>query len=114
MEKWKNLKRLTDSGIVAVIRRPKESQIHRIAEALVQGGVGALEITVDTPGVFEMIRAIKASLGEWVLVGAGTVLDAHTAKQPLRPVRILFFHQLWIKRRFSSQTNTVKFPFRGL
>jgi 2-dehydro-3-deoxyphosphogluconate aldolase/(4S)-4-hydroxy-2-oxoglutarate aldolase len=80
MEKWNNLKRLTDSGLVAVIRRPPADKIDRIAEALVDGGVGALEITVDTPGVFDMIRKIKAVFGKKVLVGAGTVLDAETAK----------------------------------
>lgn len=80
MEKLANLQRLFDSGLVAVIRRPKQTQIHSIAEALVEGGVGALEITVDTPGVFDMIKEIKAKFGERVLVGAGTVLDAETAK----------------------------------
>ncbi|GBF10659.1 bifunctional 4-hydroxy-2-oxoglutarate aldolase/2-dehydro-3-deoxy-phosphogluconate aldolase [Tepidibacillus sp. HK-1] len=80
MEKLKNLQRLMDSGLVAVIRRPKPSQIKSIAAALVEGGVGALEITVDTPGVFRMIEQIKQEFGEKVLVGAGTVLDAETAK----------------------------------
>ena len=80
MEKWNNLKRLTDSGLVAVIRRPPADKIDRLAEALVDGGVGALEITVDTPGVFDMIRKIKSVFGKKVLVGAGTVLDAETAK----------------------------------
>ncbi|KXG44366.1 bifunctional 4-hydroxy-2-oxoglutarate aldolase/2-dehydro-3-deoxy-phosphogluconate aldolase [Tepidibacillus decaturensis] len=80
MEKLKNLQRLIDSGLVAVIRRPKTEQIRSIAAALVKGGVGALEITVDTPGVFRMIERIKEEFGEKVLVGAGTVLDAETAK----------------------------------
>lgn len=80
MEKLRNLKRLTDSGLVAVIRKPKEEQIAFIAEALVNGGVGALEITVDTPGVFRMIEQLKQEFGQRVLVGAGTVLDAATAK----------------------------------
>ncbi|RFU69447.1 bifunctional 4-hydroxy-2-oxoglutarate aldolase/2-dehydro-3-deoxy-phosphogluconate aldolase [Peribacillus saganii] len=80
MEKLKNIGRLTDSGLVAVIRRPKMEQISSIAEALVKGGVGALEITVDTPGVFRMIEKIKQEFGQQVLVGAGTVLDAETAK----------------------------------
>lgn len=80
LEKLKNLQRLIDSGLVAVIRRPKTEQIRSIAAALVKGGVGALEITVDTPGVFRMIERIKEEFGEKVLVGAGTVLDAETAK----------------------------------
>jgi 2-dehydro-3-deoxyphosphogluconate aldolase/(4S)-4-hydroxy-2-oxoglutarate aldolase len=80
MEKVVNFNRLIDSGLIAVIRRPQPLQILSIAEALVDGGVGALEITVDTPGVFEMIRDIKNQFGSRVLVGAGTVLDAETAK----------------------------------
>lgn len=80
MEKWVNLLRIKESGLVAVIRRPKASQINQIAEALVEGGVGALEITVDTPGCYEMINKLKKDYGKKVLVGAGTVLDEQTAK----------------------------------
>jgi 2-dehydro-3-deoxyphosphogluconate aldolase / (4S)-4-hydroxy-2-oxoglutarate aldolase len=80
MKKWENLIRLKESGLVAVIRRPKESQIHGIAEALVKGGVGALEITLDTPGALRMIESLKETFNDKVLVGAGTVLDAISAK----------------------------------
>jgi 2-dehydro-3-deoxyphosphogluconate aldolase / (4S)-4-hydroxy-2-oxoglutarate aldolase len=80
VDKWLNLNRMKDSGLVAVIRRPKEEHIHDIAKALVDGGVGALEITVDTLNVFAMIRDMKETFGGRVLVGAGTVLDASTAK----------------------------------
>jgi 2-dehydro-3-deoxyphosphogluconate aldolase / (4S)-4-hydroxy-2-oxoglutarate aldolase len=80
MKKWENLIRLKESGLIAVIRRPKESQIHAIAEALVAGGVGALEITLDTPGALQMIKDVKGKFGDEVLVGAGTVLDAVSAK----------------------------------
>lgn len=80
MKKLETLKRLTDSGLVAVIRRPKKDKVRSIAEALINGGVGALEITVDTPFAFEIIESLKASYTDRVLVGAGTVLDAETAK----------------------------------
>jgi 2-dehydro-3-deoxyphosphogluconate aldolase/(4S)-4-hydroxy-2-oxoglutarate aldolase len=80
MKKWDDLIRLRESGLVAVIRRPKESQIQSIAEALVNGGVGALEITIDTPGSLEMIKGLKLTFKDKVLVGAGTVLDAVSAK----------------------------------
>lgn len=83
MKKWENLIRLKESGLVAVIRRPKESQIHGIAEALVKGGVGALEITLDTPGALRMIESLKETFGDKVLVGAGTVLDAISAKSAI-------------------------------
>lgn len=74
------LNRLTESGIVAVIRKPQAAQIVPIAEALIAGGVGALEITVDTDGGLEMIQDIKRKFGDRVLVGAGTVLDLKSAQ----------------------------------
>lgn len=80
MDKRTKLNRLIDSGLVAVIRRPKAEDIHAITEALVNGGVGSLEITVDTPNVFNMIKDLKAQYSNRVLVGAGTVLDATTAR----------------------------------
>lgn len=83
MKKWENLIRLKESGLIAVIRRPKKSQIHYIAEALVEGGTGALEITLDTPGALEMIRELKEKFNDRVLVGAGTVLDAVSAKSAI-------------------------------
>jgi 2-dehydro-3-deoxyphosphogluconate aldolase/(4S)-4-hydroxy-2-oxoglutarate aldolase len=54
-----------------------------MAEALLAGGVDTLEVTCDSPGVLDMIRAIDAALGERVLLGAGTVLDAQTAQAAL-------------------------------
>ena len=83
MKKWEDLIRLKESGLIAVIRRPKKSQIHYIAEALVEGGAGALEITLDTPGALEMIRELKGKFNDRVLVGAGTVLDAVSAKSAI-------------------------------
>ncbi|HSJ37024.1 MAG TPA: bifunctional 4-hydroxy-2-oxoglutarate aldolase/2-dehydro-3-deoxy-phosphogluconate aldolase [Planococcus sp. (in: firmicutes)] len=80
MKKWENLIRLKESGLIAVIRKPKPSQIHHIAEALVEGGTGALEITLDTPGALSMIQELKENFGDRVLVGAGTVLDAPSAR----------------------------------
>jgi 2-dehydro-3-deoxyphosphogluconate aldolase/(4S)-4-hydroxy-2-oxoglutarate aldolase len=84
MEKQTNLNRLLDSGLVAVIRRPEAEKIMHIAEALVIGGVGALEITVDTPNAFQIIQEIKYKFSDRILVGAGTVLDAITAKTAIQ------------------------------
>ncbi|TAA73350.1 bifunctional 4-hydroxy-2-oxoglutarate aldolase/2-dehydro-3-deoxy-phosphogluconate aldolase [Planococcus salinarum] len=83
MKKWENLIRLKEAGLIAVIRKPEQSQIHHIAEALVEGGTGALEITLDTPGALGMIRELKEKFGDRVLVGAGTVLDAPSAKMAI-------------------------------
>lgn len=81
MQKFGKIQRLIDSGLVAVVRKPPQEKIELIADALVNGGVGALEITVDTVGAFEMIQQLKHKYEGKVLVGAGTVLDAAAAKR---------------------------------
>ncbi|MEK3981584.1 bifunctional 4-hydroxy-2-oxoglutarate aldolase/2-dehydro-3-deoxy-phosphogluconate aldolase [Psychrobacillus sp. FSL K6-2836] len=83
MKKWDNLIRLKESGLIAVIRKPKQAQIYHIAEALINGGTGALEVTLDTPGALQMIKDLKEKYKDQVLVGAGTVLDATSAKNAI-------------------------------
>ncbi|WP_281974528.1 bifunctional 4-hydroxy-2-oxoglutarate aldolase/2-dehydro-3-deoxy-phosphogluconate aldolase [Halobacillus litoralis] len=80
MKKIDILQKLESSGIVAVIRRPNREEVLPLAKALVEGGVTTLEVTVDTPDVYGIIQELKQELGEHALVGAGTVLDAETAK----------------------------------
>lgn len=50
-------------------------------DALVAGGIGCVEITMTVPGAVNVIRELARSMGERVLIGAGTVLDAGTAER---------------------------------
>jgi 2-dehydro-3-deoxyphosphogluconate aldolase/(4S)-4-hydroxy-2-oxoglutarate aldolase len=75
--------RLEQSRVVAILRRTDPAAAVATAEALADGGIPTLEVTCDSPGAFEMIRAIDRALGERVLVGAGTVLDASSARAAL-------------------------------
>lgn len=83
MNKKEKLRLLKDSGVVAVVRRPPYEKAVRITDALVAGGVKALEITVDSDRAFELISLLNERYGEDVLVGAGTVLDAETAEKAI-------------------------------
>jgi 2-dehydro-3-deoxyphosphogluconate aldolase/(4S)-4-hydroxy-2-oxoglutarate aldolase len=74
---------LEASRIVAIMRRTDATAAVETADALIDGGILALEVTCDSPGALEMIRAISRGLGHRVLVGAGTVLDAQTAQAAL-------------------------------
>jgi 2-dehydro-3-deoxyphosphogluconate aldolase/(4S)-4-hydroxy-2-oxoglutarate aldolase len=65
-------------GIIAVIRADTATQAEAAAEALVEGGVLAIEITMTTPNAIEAIRNTAQKLGESALVGVGTVLDTAT------------------------------------
>lgn len=74
------LEQIMENGIVAVIRGAAPDKIVAIAKALCDGGVKTLEITAETPRVLSLIEEVSAELGDRVIVGAGTVLDAETAR----------------------------------
>jgi 2-dehydro-3-deoxyphosphogluconate aldolase/(4S)-4-hydroxy-2-oxoglutarate aldolase len=81
MSKIENLKRIEESGIVAVVRAESSEQAFKIAEAVKAGGIQAIEITMTVPGAIEVIKELSRTYinGE-ILIGAGSVLDAETAR----------------------------------
>lgn len=80
MYKWDMLKFIEQNGIVAVVRKIEPDVVMEVTEALIQGGIKVLEITVDSEDSFNTIRRLKDKYKTDVLVGAGTVLDKETAK----------------------------------
>lgn len=72
--------RLIDGGVVAIVRLDSGEGLDRVAEALIEGGVTALEFTLTTPGALRALEAAAARHAERLLLGAGTVLDAETAR----------------------------------
>jgi len=80
MNRQEIVHKIENSGIVAVIRLNGAEHLDKIIDALADGGVRALEITMTTPNAVAIIRDISGSLSEEFLIGAGTVLDAPTAK----------------------------------
>jgi 2-dehydro-3-deoxyphosphogluconate aldolase/(4S)-4-hydroxy-2-oxoglutarate aldolase len=72
--------KLTNPGIIAIIRAKKAAQALPIAEALLAGGVIAIEITMSTPDAISAIRSVSEKLGERALIGVGTVLDGETCR----------------------------------
>ena len=75
--------RLINPGLVAVVRANRTEQVLPLAEALVAGGIVALEITTTTPNHLEAIRAVRQQLGPRALVGVGTILDVPGAEAAL-------------------------------
>jgi 2-dehydro-3-deoxyphosphogluconate aldolase/(4S)-4-hydroxy-2-oxoglutarate aldolase len=74
------LDRLVQTGVIAVIRADSGAQLINVCRALGAGGVSACEITMTTPGALEAIAQASRELGDAALVGAGSVLDAPTAR----------------------------------
>ena len=79
--KLTTLKKITDVGVVAVVRAESAEQAIKIAEACREGGIPAIEITFTVPYADEVIRELsKAYKNGEMIVGAGTVLDSETAR----------------------------------
>src|SRR3954451_8945835 len=74
---------LEETRVVAILRRTDAARAIETARAILAGGVRAIEVTCDSPGVLDMIRTISAEFGDRMLVGAGTVLDVETADAAL-------------------------------
>ncbi len=70
-------------GVVAVVRLDDLSAAVPLAEALVAGGVRAVEFTFTNPTAPRAIEAAVNALGDRALIGAGSVLDAETARTAL-------------------------------
>lgn len=74
------IEQLLNPGIIAVVRAKRTEQAVPLAEALVAGGVIAVEITMTTPNAIAAIREASAKLGARALIGVGTVLDEATCR----------------------------------
>jgi len=74
--------KLREAAVLGIIRVALPEGLPDIVHALHKGGISYLEITMTTPGA---LRAIEETSGEIpeVLMGAGTVLDAPTARQAI-------------------------------
>lgn len=75
----KTLALILEHRIVAILRGCDPEHVLPIAEALYAGGIRLLEITLNSPGAFEAIEAAAATLGDRMVIGAGTVLEAAEA-----------------------------------
>ena len=67
-------------GVVAVIRLKDPARLRAAVDAMAAGGVRALEVTMTVPRAVEMIRELAPTLPDGFLLGAGTVIDADTAR----------------------------------
>jgi 2-dehydro-3-deoxyphosphogluconate aldolase/(4S)-4-hydroxy-2-oxoglutarate aldolase len=76
--------RIQATGVVAVIRLTDAAVGRDVAQALVDGGVTALEVTMTVPRAVALIEELSGVLPENCLFGAGTVLNAATAVDVMR------------------------------
>jgi 2-dehydro-3-deoxyphosphogluconate aldolase / (4S)-4-hydroxy-2-oxoglutarate aldolase len=84
MNKTQVLERIKSIGVIPVVRASSADEALQAVEAIKAGGLPLLEITLTVPGAVGVIEKIADRYGDEVLVGAGTVLNAETARECLR------------------------------
>ena len=83
MSKYEIIERMLNPGVVAVIRADSSEQLMDVAKALAAGGVTAMEVTMTTPNALQVITDVRKELGDAILMGVGTVLDAETTRMAI-------------------------------
>src|SRR5918997_4604913 len=80
MNKTEVLSRIAEVGVVPVVRASSAEEAMQVVDAIKEGGVTVLEITMTVPRAVRVIEQVADRYGAEVVVGAGTVLDPETAR----------------------------------
>jgi 2-dehydro-3-deoxyphosphogluconate aldolase/(4S)-4-hydroxy-2-oxoglutarate aldolase len=101
MDKIDVVKKIQDIGVVSVIRGKTTEEAIAMADASIAGGVTAIELAFTTPRAHEVIEALSKKYADnaEVIIGAGTVLDAITAR-----IAILSGAQFIVSPAFDLET----------
>ena len=73
------IQKIRDVGLIPVVRATSAGEAMRAIDAIREGGISVLEITMTVPGAVKVIEEVANRYGNDALVGAGTVLDPETA-----------------------------------
>ena len=80
MPNLKSIQHILDVRLIPVVRASSAAEAASIVEAIRAGGLSILEITMTVPGALRVIENVADQYGDQILLGAGTVLDAETAR----------------------------------
>jgi len=81
LDKEEVITRMTDNGLVAVVRADTADEALKITDACLEGGCGSIELTFTVPGAHKVIEKLANTYhNNEILLGAGTVLDSETAR----------------------------------
>lgn len=77
---YEMLEHYKKSGVMAILRCDEPDNIIKVIGALTEGGIDTMEISLVTPNAIDIFKEIHNEIGSDVLLGAGTVLDASSAR----------------------------------
>lgn len=70
---------LKDNKLIVIIRGVEEESVVPLVQALYDGGVRLVEVTMNTPRAKNMITVLNEQFREKLLIGAGTVIEKEEA-----------------------------------
>lgn len=81
MQRVETLEKLTQAGVIAVVRANTGEKAIKMVDKLISGGIKGIELTFSVPNAPQVIEALAQKYSDQdVVIGAGTVLDAITAR----------------------------------
>lgn len=80
MTKTEVIREIKETGVIPVVRANSADEAMRAIDAIREGGISILEITMTVPGAVKLIEQVANRYRNEALVGAGTVLDPETAR----------------------------------
>jgi 2-dehydro-3-deoxyphosphogluconate aldolase/(4S)-4-hydroxy-2-oxoglutarate aldolase len=80
LRKAEVIQQIRDTGVIPVVRATSADEAMRAIDAIREGGISVLEITMTVPGAIKVIEEVSNRYGKDALVGAGTVLDPEIAE----------------------------------
>ena len=85
MDKDKTMQAIKNSGIVPVIRAKSSEEAINITEAVKEGGIKVIEITMTVPGAISVIKELSEKYRDVpeITIGAGSILDGETARNAI-------------------------------
>jgi 2-dehydro-3-deoxyphosphogluconate aldolase/(4S)-4-hydroxy-2-oxoglutarate aldolase len=83
MEKREVLNRMIDEGLIPVIRVSTAEEAMDVADAIKEGGVSFIEITMSVQGAIDVIKELAQKYKDEIVIGAGTILDPETGRAAL-------------------------------
>lgn len=87
MKKLKLIEQIHHAGVVAVLRGDSPEEVVEVAKRAIEGGIKVIEVTMTVPFATEAITTLAKMYSSkdpqadnYAIIGAGTVLDAETAR----------------------------------
>ena len=83
MEKREIFNRMIDEGVIPVVRVSSAQEAMDVSDAIKEGGVSLIEITMSVQGAIDVIKELTRKYKDEIIMGAGTILDPETGRAAL-------------------------------